>query len=85
MNTSCTAPRPGLCSSSAPEKRQCTRLAVPESDGFFTPEIRPDFGRCSSQSPMSGIGGMRVPRGRAPLVHAVSQTRQFPAPSRFNP
>ena len=47
----CALPRPGLSFPSAPEKRQIERLAVPESDGFFTPEIRPDSGRCSSQSP----------------------------------
>ena len=64
----CTAPRPGLCSLSAPRKRQIERLAVPESDGFFTPEIRPDSGRCSK--PVSHVGNWwdaRSARPRAAL------------------
>ncbi len=70
MNPSCIAHTPGLFSSSAPRKRQYKRSTVPESDGIFMPKIRPDFG-CQSPA-MSGIGGMRVPQGRAPLLYAVS-------------
>ena len=53
----CATPRPGLCFSSAPEKRQYKRSTVPESDGIFMPGIRLDSGRCSQPVSMLGLAG----------------------------
>jgi len=69
MTAPCVPAQPGLYLPLAPEKRQYKRSTVPVSDGIFMPGIRPDSG---CQSPMSGIGGMHVPQGRAPLLYAVS-------------
>ena len=55
--TSCAPAHPSLCSQSAPEKRQYKRSTVPDSDGIFMPEIRPDFGRCKSVPAMLGLAG----------------------------
>lgn len=75
--TACAAPTPGLFSSSAPEKRQYKRSTVPESDGIFMPEIRPDSGLLPVSRNV-GAGGMHAPQGRAPLLYAVSQTPPVP-------
>ena len=77
MNASCTALRPGLSFSLAPEKRQYKRSTVPESDGIFMPEIRPDSGLLPVSRNV-GAGGMHAPQGRAPLLYAVSQTPSVP-------
>lgn len=79
----CTLPRPGLCFPLAPEKRQLERSTVPESGGFLCPDSARNSLSVSIRN--VGTGGMRVPQGRAPLSSVVSQTRQFPAPRRFNP
>ena len=56
----CAPPRPGLCSSTAPGKRQLERSPLPVSEDFLRPKSARIPVVVASQSPMSGIGGMRV-------------------------
>ena len=79
---SCTPSRLGLFSAVAPEKRQQRGYALRQR-AFFTPEIRPDSGRCSKASlPCRGLVGCVLARSRAARCCGFP-ARQFPTPRRF--
>lgn len=82
MITYCTTQQTGLSFSLAPGKRQQRGYALRQR-AFFTPEIRPDSGRCSKASlPCRGLVGCVLARSRAARCCGFP-ARQFPAPRRF--